>query len=272
MRRAAVLGRPIGHSLSPVLHRAAYAALELDWTYEAIDCGAEELPAVLAARPDWAGFSCTMPLKRALVEVADELGDYVRMIGAGNTLTPLGGGRWRAWATDVDGIVAALGERDVRPTSAVVLGAGGTAQNALAALKTIGLNQSDVLVRDPARTGELRASADRLGIAVQLSVLAPDAPALEADLIVATLPASGADALADRAWSAHQAVLDVVYDPWPTALAESFARAGATVVSGASMLLHQAAAQVELMTGRPAPVEAMRSALLAAAPGCGADA
>src|SRR6202012_6093853 len=100
--RAAVLGRPVAHSLSPVLHRAAYAALGLDWTYEAIDCGEAEVREVLAARADWAGLSATMPLKHALVEVAAEVTRIVEIVGAANTLVP-GPGVWRADNTDVAG-------------------------------------------------------------------------------------------------------------------------------------------------------------------------
>jgi len=134
---AAVLGRPIAHSLSPVLHRAAYAALGLGWSYDAIDCGADDLRAVLDARPDWAGFSCTMPLKHAVLDVADEVSDAARQVGAGNTLIPRAGGGWRAENTDVHGIVAALdGLAFARCT---VLGAGGTAQAALVALARLGI-------------------------------------------------------------------------------------------------------------------------------------
>jgi shikimate dehydrogenase len=189
-------------------------------------------------------------------------------VGAANTLTPMSGGRWRAWATDVDGILAALAERKVQPSTAVLLGAGGTAQNALAALVTMGVTEVGALVRDPSRTVDLRECADRLGARVEIGRLGEER--IDADLIVSTLPSGAADGLADRVWTAGQALLDVVYDPWPTRLAESFARQGGVVVSGASMLLHQAAAQVQLMTGEPAPVEAMRSALLVAAPRCGA--
>ena len=109
IRRAAVLGRPIEHSLSPVLHRAAYAALGLDWAYEAIDCGVAELATVLADRADWAGFSCTMPLKRAALDLADEVRPLAALVGAANTLLPGAGGGWVADNTDVAGIVAALG-------------------------------------------------------------------------------------------------------------------------------------------------------------------
>lgn len=267
-----MLGRPIGHSLSPALHTAAYRALGLDWHFEAIDCGAAELPAVLAERADWRGFSCTMPLKQAALQVAAEARPMARAAGAANTLLPRDGGGWIADNTDVTGILAALRERSIAPASGGVtlLGAGGTAQAAVVALAQLGVRRCAVLVRDPSRLGALRATAAGVGVALTPGRLAADAPELGAGLVLSTLPAGAADPLTAAPWHAGQALLDVVYDPWPTALAAAVAAAGGTVLSGALMLLHQAAAQVRLMTGCPAPVEQMRAALRAAAPGCGA--
>ncbi|HEX3336641.1 MAG TPA: shikimate dehydrogenase, partial [Jatrophihabitans sp.] len=267
-RRCAVLGRPISHSLSPILHRAAYSALGLDWTFDAVDCGVEDLPAALEQRPDWAGFSCTMPLKHAVLDVAHEVRPIARAIGAANTLLP-GAEGWIADNTDVAGIVAAMAEHALAPATATILGAGGTAQAALGALLTLGIQDCTVLVRDLARTDALRATADRLGIGVVLGPLEPHSAALGADLVMSTLPPGAADALADRPWSPIQAILDVVYASWPTPLARAAAAGGAHVVSGALILLHQAAVQVALMTGQDAPVADMRVALAAAAPGCG---
>jgi shikimate dehydrogenase len=263
--RAAVLGRPIAHSLSPVLHRAAYAALGLEWTYEAIDCGVAELRDVLAARADWAGFSCTMPLKRAVLEVAHEIGPSAARVGAANTLVPADGG-WAAENTDAPGLAAALGEHGVRPGSVTILGAGGTAQAALAALPELGVHECVLLVRDPTRARDAAATAERVGVAIALATLDPPSPALGADLVVSTLPPRAADAVADRSWRDGQAVLDVVYEGWPTSVARYASAAGATVLSGAHLLLHQAARQVELMTGRAAPLAAMRTALRAVVP------
>ena len=268
-RRAGVLGRPIAHSLSPVLHRAAYADLGLDWTYDAIECDEQHLPSVLSERADWAGFSCTMPLKRAVLEIADEIAPVARAVGAGNTLLPRAGGGWIADNTDVAGIVASLAENVVRASSAAVLGAGGTAQAVMAALAVHGVAECTVLVRDPARTGDVQRAADAVGLRLTIADLASSAAALDSDLLVSTLPPGAADELAAHPWRAEQTVLDVVYAPWPTALAVSAQRGGATVLSGALMLLHQAAAQVELMTGQVAPVEAMREALRAAVPSSG---
>lgn len=263
--RAAVLGRPIGHSLSPVLHRAAYAALGLNWTYEAIDCGVEDLASVLAERADWTGFSCTMPLKRAALELASSVAPMAAAAGAANTLlrTPDG---WRADNTDVVGIVAAIGSA---PQSATVLGAGGTAQAAVVALSVLGVDRCTVLVRDPARTREVQASAAAVGIHLEIERLDAAAPAFDAPLVISTLPAGAADAFASRPWRRGQTVLDAIYDPWPTPLAAAAGAAGATVRSGALMLLHQATAQVQLMTGRAAPMAEMRAALRLAAPDAG---
>ena len=264
--RAAVLGRPISHSLSPVLHRAAYAALGLDWSYEAIDCGVAELPGVLTQRADWAGFSCTMPLKRALLDVAAETRPRAAAVGAANTLLP-GADGWVADNTDVLGIVAALEGADAH--SATIVGAGGTAQAAVAAFAELGITACTLVVRDPARTGEVRATAAAVGVSVEVELFTADAAALRADVVVSTLPPGAADPLVDAPWRAGQTLLDVVYAPWPTLLASAAGSAGVRVRSGALMLLHQAAAQVELMTGRGAPVAAMRAALRSASPDAG---
>ncbi len=257
--RAAVLGRPIAHSLSPALHRAGYAALGLDWTYEAHDVGASELAAFLAAcGPDWAGLSLTMPLKLAVLPLLDEITDLTADVGAVNTVL-LAGGRRRGENTDVHGLVAALREAGVaQPSSPVVLGGGATARSAVAALAELGASTVRLAARrEPV---EAQALARRRGLAVTATSL--DGHALSgAGLVISTLPAGAADALAPAARDIP-ALLDVCYAPWPTPLA---AACRGIVVSGLAMLLHQAAAQLELMTGQPAPLDAMRAALPSAA-------
>jgi shikimate dehydrogenase len=255
--KAAVLGSPVRHSLSPVLHAAAYAALGLSgWSYTAVECDEAGLaPLVAGLGPEWAGLSLTMPLKRVALDVAETVSDLAAAVGAANTL--LLDGRRHAENTDVAGIVAALRSTGVsRVDDAVVLGAGGTAQAALAALARLGCPEPTVLVRDPARTAELRAAAERLGVRPAVGVL-PERDLPAADVVVCTLPAGAADGLRARGGT----VLDVVYAPWPTPFATAAAAAGCRTVGGLEMLLHQAVAQVELMTGRPGPVEAMRAAL-----------
>ena len=280
-RCAAVLGKPVGHSLSPALHRAAYLALGLTgWRYDAIECDEDALAGVLAGSgDDVVGYSCTMPLKRRAVQLATECSAETIAIGSANTLLRVPDG-WLADNTDWIGIRDALVDAGVRAVDDVVLiGAGGTAQAALAALLSAG--RVTVLLRDPRRDAELVAASQRLNRPVDVrgllgadGQLSAEAQAAlgAAQLVVSTLPPHGADLLADTAPSLggpDQALLDVAYDPWPSRLAERFSDAGGLVVSGAAMLLFQAARQVELMTGSAAPIPAMRAAILAAAPGCG---
>ncbi len=269
-RRAAVLGSPIRHSLSPTLHCAAYAALGLTgWRYDAINCDQAALPAfVERLGPEWVGLSLTMPLKRVALTVADQVSPLAGAVGAANTLVlgPPGEG-YRAENTDVAGILAALGEAGVDQVQAgVVLGAGGTAQAALAALRELGELAPRVLVRDTARTTDLCATAERLGVRPTISGGLPDVQLPEADVVICTLPAGAADPLTAQQWVTRPVVLDVVYSPWPTPLAASALAAGCRIVSGLAVLLHQAVAQVELMTGHRAPIDQMRAALDAAAP------
>jgi len=263
-RKAAVLGSPIAHSLSPVLHTAAYAALGLgDWTYTAIECDEAGLPGLLASCDrQWAGLSLTMPLKRAVLPLLDRTEPLAVEVGGANTVVFEGGER-HGYNTDVPGMVAALaGAGVIAPSSATILGAGATACAALAALREVGLTSVVVLVRDRARAAGLLAAASRLGMAVDLRPF--DAGVSDRDLLVSTVPAGAADFYAERARRPRPgpcAVLDVVYDPWPTPLAQAAAKSGAVVVGGFDLLLHQAARQVELMTGiKPAPLNHMRTA------------
>jgi len=263
--RAAVLGSPIAHSLSPALHRAAYAALGLDdWTYDAIECDEAGLAGLIESLgPEWAGLSLTMPLKRTVLSLLDHADPLVSVTGGANTVVFRPDGRY-GYNTDVQGIVDALTEAGApAPGSVTILGAGATACSALAALPELGAKGSDIVVRDPARASGLLAVAERLHLRVRLLPFGGTVEDPMPDLLISTVPAGVADALAARIQArgrAPAAVLDVVYAPWPTRLADAASAAGALVASGFAMLLHQAAAQVELMTGKPAPLEAMRAA------------
>jgi shikimate dehydrogenase len=267
VRRAAVLGSPIMHSLSPVLHEAAYQALDLHgWRYDEIECDEAALPSLVDSMgPEWAGLSLTMPLKRVALTVADEVSPLAEAVGAANTLVFSPAGGRRADNTDVAGMVSALREAGLtRVEQAVILGAGGTAQSALAAVRALGHQSPTVLVRNLARTGELRETAERLGMRPTISDGLFTEPLPAADLVISTLPGGAADPLSATRWKPDAMVLDVVYTPWPTSFAGSALAAGCPVVSGLTVLLYQAVAQVELMTGYPGPVEAMRTALVAA--------
>jgi shikimate dehydrogenase len=262
--RAAVLGRPVSHSLSPALHRAAYEALGLtDWTYDALDIGAEDLPVLLAGLDEeWRGFSVTMPCKQAAVDVADVVEPLPRLLHAANTLvrTPEG---WRAENTDVTGVGMALqlaGVEDVG--SAVVIGGGGTAAAAAVALASLGAQHVDVVVRNPARAADVLRVLGALGVPATVTPLAE--AVLGAPLVVSAVPIDAQPALLGLPWRGDHTLLDVLYAPWPTILAERVADLGGTVAGGLDVLFWQATLQVELMTGLPAPIEAMRTALDAA--------
>jgi shikimate dehydrogenase len=274
-QRAAVLGRPVSHSLSPVLHRAAYDALGLtDWTYDALDLGAEDLPVLLAGLgEEWRGFSVTMPCKQAAAAVADVVAPLPGLLQAANTLVREERG-WRAENTDVAGIGMALQLAGVEQVEeAAIVGAGGTAAAAAVALASLGAQHVEVVVREPTRAGDLTRVLGVLGVEVTVSRL-PDPEtdgrharppdALHAPVVVCTVPIGGQASVAGLPWRADQTLLDVLYAPWPTPLAVQVERAGGQVVGGLEVLFWQATQQVELMTGREAPIAAMRAALDAA--------
>lgn len=263
--RAAVLGSPVAHSLSPVLHSAAYREMGLtDWSYECFECDEAGLaPFLDGLEPgEWAGLSLTMPLKRRAMELASEVDALAVEVGGANTLVRRNGG-WSARNTDVEGITTALTEAGAgSPRDAVVLGAGATAASALAALRELGLpGPVTVLARSTARAGEVTRAAERLGVPVSVAPLAEIDRYLDVDLVVSTLPSGAADAHADVLAASRADLFDVVYAPWPTRAAETVEARGGRVVGGFPMLLHQAVAQVRAMTGREdVPVTAMRAA------------
>jgi shikimate dehydrogenase len=256
-----VLGSPIAHSRSPQLHLAAYRALGLhDWTYDRIECGADELPAVIRGfGPQWIGVSVTMPGKFAALRFADERTGRAGLVGSANTLlrTPRG---WRADNTDVDGVTGALG---AVTGAAVVSGSGGTAPAAIVALAGLGVTDITIVARNPNKVAGLVELAHRVGAAGRFCDLNGGAVAdavAGAGVLVNTLPVEVAARHA-AIFAAAPVLLDAIYDPWPTPLAAAVADAGGQVVSGLQMLLHQAFAQVEQFTGLPAPREVMAAAL-----------
>lgn len=286
--KAAVLGSPIAHSLSPALHGAAYRALGLtDWSYTAIECDERGLSALVArCGPEWAGLSLTMPLKRAVLPLLDEADPLVGAVGAANTVV-FAAGRRHGHNTDVPGMMAALAEAGLSEVTegagtgagrrgaqadgpdagqVLIVGGGATARSALAVARGLGAHAATVAVRDPSRVGDLLATARRLRVTVRLTAF--DEPgAVSPALLISTVPAGAADEYARRVARGAltpACVLDVVYHPWPTPLATAVQQTGARVAGGFAMLLHQAAEQVRLMTGQPAPVEDMRAAGAAA--------
>jgi shikimate dehydrogenase len=274
-----VLGSPIAHSLSPVLHQAAYDALGLsDWTYEAIESDEASLGEVLSRleRLGRAGASLTMPLKRAVLPMLARTDRLVADVGACNTVL-FGGvdGDWYGANTDVPGMVAALrrgGDSGDSGDSggvqsAMVLGGGATAASAIAALAELAVGEVTVYLRRPEAAAELVAVAERVGVVPPSVASFAEAGARlgEAELVVSTTPGGATDILVTELPGRVSGVLfDVVYAPWPTPLAAAWSARGGVVVGGLELLVEQAALQVELMTGQKPPVEAMRAAGVAA--------
>ncbi|MEU3608023.1 shikimate dehydrogenase [Streptomyces sp. NPDC035033] len=263
-RRAAVLGSPIAHSLSPVLHRAAYAELGLDdWSYDRFEIDEAALPGfVEGLDPSWAGLSLTMPLKRAIIPLLDEISGTAAAVEAVNTVVFREDGRRVGDNTDIPGMIAALRERGVEKVeAAAILGAGATASSALAALGRVCAGPVTAYVRSEARAEEMRGWGDRLGVDVRTAAWDDAAEALAAPLVIATTPAGTTDALAAAVPDRPGTLFDVLYDPWPTALAAAWSDRGGKIVGGLDLLVHQAVLQVEQMTGTPkAPLAAMRAA------------
>ncbi|MGW4562634.1 shikimate dehydrogenase [Streptomyces sp. NPDC004561] len=263
-RRAAVLGKPIAHSLSPVLHRTAYDELGLtDWSYDRFEVDEAGLPGFLdKLGPEWAGLSLTMPLKRAVIPLLDGISETAASVDAVNTVVLTEDGRRIGDNTDVPGMVAALREHGIEEVgSAAILGAGATASSALAALARICTGQVVAYVHSEARAAEMRQWGERLDVDVRTAHWTDAAGALDAPLVIATTPAGTTDALAEAVPERPATLFDVLYEPWPTELAARWSMFGGAVVSGLDLLVHQAVLQVEQMTGHaPAPLEAMRRA------------
>lgn len=249
-RRAGVLGSPVGHSLSPVLHRAAYRALGLSgWTYGEYDVTEADLPAFLAGLDEsWAGLSLTMPLKAAVLPLLDTATPVVEVVGAANTVV-LSDGRRDGDNTDVPGMVSALADHGVaRVKHVAVLGGGATARSALAAAAGL-TGHATVHSRSTARAAALHATADAVGLTLDVREWGDAAAALQAPLVVNTTPAGAADALAAALPPTVGTLFEVLYDPWPTPLAAAWSDRGGQVVDGLDLLVHQAVLQVGLMTG-----------------------
>lgn len=272
MTWAAVIGLPIRHSLSPVIHRAAWVQLGIDgWEYRRLERDGDSLPGLIAGlSDDCAGLSVTMPCKQAIMALLDVIDPLASAVGAVNTVVP-SSGVLAGFNTDVTGISSAVRRTCSManvplPRSALVLGARATASSALAGLGELGITASTVAARRFGGPGSVVAAASRLGVSIEQvlwsDIEAVDRAAHGVDLIISTLPASAADPLAERLNVREgQILLDVVYAPRQTALRSAFEKAGGIVAEGTDMLVYQAAAQVQLMTGRSPDTGVMRDAL-----------
>ena len=269
---AAVIGSPIAHSLSPVIHRAAWQQLGIDgWEYRRAEVTEESLPTFIGQLDEsFRGLSVTMPCKQAVMPLLDAIDPLASAVGAVNTVVP-SAGMLAGFNTDVTGIASAIRRVCSRsgvpvPSSALVLGARATASSALAALGELGVTTTTVAARRFGGPGSVISAASRLGVSVEQvmwsDVSAVASAAARADVLISTLPAGVADAIASRlAPREGQILLDVIYSPRDTALRTTFEIAGGVVAEGTDMLVYQGAAQVQLMTGRSPDPAVMRHAL-----------
>ena len=256
--RLAVLGSPIAHSKSPLLHNAAYHALGLDWQYEAVEVAGDALPEFVESRDEtWLGLSLTMPLKRDVLPLLDEIDPIASITGGANTLL-FDEGHRRGYNTDVFGIVEAFRAAGVeRLSTAQVLGGGATAASAIAALAQLGVLGVLVSVRDPRKVTSLIELGEALGVDVVVRRL-DEGSFGTPDAVVSTLPGhSDYQFEVDEAVRRTAVLFDVAYDPWPSTLAQQWNEAGGRVISGIEMLVLQALAQVRVfVNGDPdAPLD-----------------
>ena len=269
-----MLGSPIAHSKSPALHAAAYAVLGLPWEYTAVEVVEGSLGAFLNALDEsWLGLSLTMPLKREVIPLLDERSGLVDKIGAANTVVVRPGSRGglalHGYNTDVDGITGALADHGVeRVELAHLIGTGATSATALVAVAHLGAERVVVTGRRPDALEQLVALGERIGVPVQTRRFGEPVP-FRPELVIDTLP-GGVEPDDDPAVDDADALLDVSYDPWPTARAARWLARGGLVVDGLEMLLHQAIGQVRIFTtGSPygelpdeeAVIRAMRHAV-----------
>lgn len=264
-RTAAVIGHPVAHSLSPVIHNAAFAACEVDWVYLAFDVapggGAAAVEAMRTLH--LGGLSVTMPHKAEVAGAVDRCTPAARCLGAVNCVA-WEQGELVGHNTDGDGFVDSLLPSLTRPLSdlrCLVLGAGGAARAVIVALAGAGAAEVAVCNRTPRRAETAAALAGAVG-----SLVAPPA-ARDYDVIVnatslgmAGTSGSGMSPLDTAHLHEDQIVVDLVYNPLRTPLLSGAAARGATTLDGVGMLVHQAARQFTLWTGLDAPIAAMEAA------------
>lgn len=279
----AVVGQPVAHSLSPAIHRAAYASLGLDWEYQRIDLDPGGLPGLVAAlRAEsgvrWRGLSVTMPHKADAARLGKP-SELVALTGVANTLvlTPEG---ITAHNTDVTGFVLALqdrlgaGQTPGPGFSGTIVGNGATALSALVALRRLGADRAQVVCRAAERARGMVELAGRLGVGIEVHT--PGDRLAGTEVLISTVPARGSEELAAEVAHVAPVVFDSVYDPWPTPLVEAVGvtdpstgsgnvgeagRCGdVQVLDGLDLLAAQAVEQVSLFTGQPVALGLARTA------------
>jgi shikimate dehydrogenase len=243
----AVLGSPISHSLSPVIHQVAYEVLEISAKYTAIEVRGGELAKFLAATPpELNSFSLTMPLKEELVDLGYPTSDLAKRIRSGNTAIKVGDS-WKVESTDVIGFQQSVSSRtNATFQTVLILGGGATARAAIAAFDSVGVT-IDVASRSEYRSTSLRSSA--LFAEVTIIGFDDEIPWAKYDLIINTSPAGAADALVGKIAGASALLFESLYNPWPTALMSFWRNVGLESIDGLDLLVHQAISQVSIFAG-----------------------
>jgi len=263
-RIAAVIGDPVGHSLSPVIHNAGFAACDLDWVYIALPVAAGRGGAAVDAMRALgiSGMSVTMPHKADVAAAADEVGESVAILGAANCLSVLPDGRIRADNTDGPGFVdALLADTGVAADgrSFAVLGAGGAARAVVLALADAGARDVAVINRSADRAEAAALLAGPVGRVASVEVVG------DVDVVVNATPLGMADdgrlPCDPSLMGAGQVAVDLIYEPAVTSWLASLAEAGVETHNGASMLVRQAAIAFRTWTGVDAPVDVMTRAV-----------
>lgn len=259
--KAAVLGHPIDHSLSPAIHQAAIAALELDMTYQAFDVDVHGLARFIGElNEDWVGLSLTMPLKTEVLGLIPRVDAVVELTQSANTVFRDVSGEWALTNTDVFGLSEAIRLSGVHSSSLVgILGSGATARSAVVAAADLGANRLVLAARNVRASQEIVRMSSALGVDLEI-VNYESLDLTKCDLVISTLPGATAINYAPSLRvDADAALLDVSYSPWPSELAQWWPNSH--VISGKEMLLWQATKQWHLFTGTQAPVASMREAI-----------
>ena len=260
MIKAAVLGSPIAHSLSPRLHNAAYKFLNIPGTYSSFDVPMGNLQNFLSDKADsWSGFSLTMPLKEEALSCVNVIDPLVHRIKSGNTLVNEDGA-WKLFSTDVIGFRNSwkLHNADV-PSSVLIIGAGATARAAAAAFDSAS-SRIQVVHRNPDREMSMRDCV--LESSIDFLPWKFDEKFLEADLVINTTPKFALDDFSHTLSSLPSGVFfDVLYDPWPTQFAQRWSQLGGTVIGGLELLIAQGVEQIKFFTGEQIPTEDLTSFL-----------
>jgi shikimate dehydrogenase len=274
-RIVGVIGWPVSHSLSPLIHNAAFAVLEMDWAYVPLPVSPGNVfEALMGLRAlGFVGANVTMPHKTEVAALADELTDDARLLWSVNTLV-VTTDSIVGHNTDCPGFdrfITRDAGFDAADKIALLFGAGGAARACAVALARAGLRELVIALRDPSHARSLRDAVDDIGTKVT-AVTFDEAPAVTADLVVNATPLGAhGESLPIPALGPDVLVVDLLYRPRQTPLLAAARDAGASSYGGLGLLLHQAGLAFELWTGRPAPLDVMSAAAMTelAAPGRG---